>query len=306
MNRSNRVKDVSSKNAVNRSRLIKAMEGWKEPLKSYETKPSGVFGLVAIVKSGGITINSDTLDLEFTVPFDDDMEANEAEIIVYNLTDDTIKQFKNKAVITIEAGYTGDTGVIFSGYISKVKTSYSGADKITTIKALDDVSTKTVESLSYAANTTASYILRDLLGRTGIPIAVFSVRRDHTYENETTVDGDLMQNIKKYAEVCGISVFVSKSKIYARYIKYGDNIGFTVEESTGMIESPEEFEEEQTAEDFKEVVKGYKVSMLLQHRMTTAAIVNIKSKGVNGQYRVRKGEHTFNADDGGITKIECI
>ena len=48
-----------------------------------------------------------------------------------------------------------------------------------------------------------------------------------------------MENIKKYAQVCGVSVYVNKGKIYARHIKDGDNINFTVQASTGMIGSPE-------------------------------------------------------------------
>lgn len=287
------------------SRLVKAMKGWTEPLESYTLKPEGVFGSVAKIKCNNVTVDSNELDFEFTVPFDDDMEANEAEIIIYNLSKNTISRFKNRAEITIEAGYEKDTGVIFSGFVDRVKTKIDGATKITTIKCLDDVSKKTVESLSFAEGTKASYILKTLLNKTGLPIAVFKTRRDWTYKDKVTVDGDLMQNIKKYSEVCGISTYVNKGKIYSRYIKNGDNINFTVQESTGMLGSPEEFEEEQTAEDYKETVTGYKIEMLLQHRMTTAAIVKLKSLNANGTFRVRKGVHRFNELEA-ITEIEVV
>ena len=267
--------------------------------------PNGVFGSEAKITCGNVTIKSSELDFEFTVPFDDDMEANEAEIIIYNLTDSTISKFKYKSKLSIEAGYKGDTGVIFNGFVSKVSTKREGADKITTIKCLDDMTTKTVESISYSKGTKASYILKDLLKKTNTPIAVFKVRRDHTYTEGVTVEGDLVDNIKTYAEVCGISVFVSKGKIYARYIKDGDNINFTLSEDTGLIGSVEAFEEEQTAEDFKEVVKGFKGQCLLQHRMTTAGIIELKSMNANGTYRIRSGQHIFNPDEA-ITEFEVI
>lgn len=285
------------------SRFVKAMHDLSKA--SFFTKPNGVFGSEAKIVCGSVTIKSSELDFEFIVPFDDDMEANEAEIIVYNLTDSTIAKFKKDSKISIEAGYSGDTGVIFNGYVSKVFTRHEEAEKITTIKCLDDVSTKTVESIEYSENTKASYILKDLLKRTNTPIAVFKVRRDYTYTNSVTVEGDLMSNIKKYAEVCGISVFVSKGKIYARYIKDGDNLNFTLSEDTGLIGSPEAFEEEQTAEDFKEVVNGYKCVCLLQHRMSTAGIIKLKSMSANGTYRIRSGQHTFNPDEA-KTEIEVI
>lgn len=272
------------------SALIKAMDTWKEP---FDIRPEGVFGSVAIVKTGGVTLNSGTLDIEYAVPFDDDMEANEAEIIVYNLSDNTIKQLKKDAAISIESGYQGDTGVIFNGFISKVKTTHEDADKVTTIYAMDDIKEHKIESMSFAAGTKASTILKALLDKTGIPIAVFKVRRDHTYKDAQTVDGDLMGAIHQYAEVCGISVYVSKGKIYARYIKEGDNLNFELSVDTGMIGSPAEYEEEVKAEDYTDTVNGYEVEMLLQHRMCAGAIVKLKSKRASGTYRVCSGEHRF-------------
>lgn len=289
------------------SRLVKAMEGWNNALAMFTEPPKGMFGRIAIVQSGGVKLNSEELDIEFTVPFDDDTEANEAEIIVYNLSKTTIQALKYNNPITVEAGYKNDTGVIFSGFISQIKTKIEGMDKITTIKAIDDtdLQERDLVDISYKAGMTASYILKDLLGRLKLPIAVFSPRRDWTYKDEVTVDGGLMDNIRKYAEVCGISAYINKGKIYARHISEGDNINFTVCADTGLIESPEEFEEEVTAEDYKDIVKGYNFKMILQHRITTAAIISLTSQNVSGQYRVRSGKHVFNESES-ITEVEVI
>lgn len=283
-----------------RSALVKAIETWKTP---FDIAPSGVFGSVATIRSGGVTISSETLDVEFDVPFDDDMEPNEAEITVYNLSDNTIKQLKNKAAISIEAGYKGDTGVLFNGFISEVKTKRDGADRVTTIYALDDIKDHAMASVTFAKNSTASYILRELINKTGIPLAVFKVRRDHTYKDAETVEGDLMENIKRYAEVCGISVYVSNGKIYARYIKEGDNLNFKVSSDTGMIGSPSSYTTEVKAADFSDTVSGYEVEMLLQHRMKAGAIVKLDSKSAKGTYRVCSGRHTFSLYEA-ITKAK--
>lgn len=283
-----------------RAALIQAFEAWTTP---YDIAPDGVFGSVATVKCGSVTLSSKQLDMELYVPFDDDMEADEAEIRVYNLSSGTRKQLQKGKAITIEAGYTGDTGVIFAGYISAVSARRDGADHCTTIKALDDIREHKLAAISYKAGTKASYILKDLLSKTGIPIAAYKVRRDHTYEDAETVEGDLMENITRYARVCGVSVYVSRGKIYARYIKEGDNIAFTLSSDTGMVGSPTEYEEEVTAEDFKEVVHGYEVEMLLQHRMCAGAIVDIKSRDAQGRYRVCSGEHFF-SPSGATTRFK--
>lgn len=282
------------------SALVKAFEAWKTP---YDIAPQGVFGSMATVKCGQVSISSDKLDLEFEVPFDDDMEPNEAEITVYNLSNNTIQQIKKDAEISITAGYKGDTGILFKGFVSKVKTTYEGADKVTKIYALDDIKDHSIESISFKKGTKASYILETLIKKTGIPVAVFKVRRDHTYKNAQNVDGDLMSNIRKYAEVCGISVYVSKGKVYARYIKEGDNINFKVSSDTGMIGSPADFMEEIKVEDFTETINGYEVEMLLQHRMCAGAVINLQSIMGKGAYRVCSGRHSFSPDQA-VTKIK--
>lgn len=277
------------------SRLIKATKDFSGQINDYEISPTsqGVWGSKAKITCGNTIIKSDDLDVEFDVSFDDDMEANEAEITVYNLSDNTINKLTRGAYITVEAGFDDDTGVIFRGYIDKPTTTYEGADKVTTLRCLDSISKRTLEEITYTSGTKASYILKDLLNRTGTPIAVFNMRRDWTYEDEQKVDGDLMECIKRYSQVCGVSTFVKYGKIYSRHIKQGDNIGFTLSEDTGLIGSPTAYEEELTAEDFKETITGWECQMLLQHRISAGVIINLKSLAAKGQYRVRSGRHSY-------------
>lgn len=303
MNNSRFIRDGENKHS---SRLISTFADLVSKEASYIDKPKGMWGANAKIKCNGLTIDSEQLDLEFVIPFDDDLEPNEAKIIIYNLTNSTIKKMTRKSEISIEAGYGTDTGVIFKGYISKIPSSkYEGADKVTTIKCVDDVENRTIESKAYDAGTKASTILKDLIGLTKMTLAVFSCPRDHTYTEAVTVDGDVMENIKKYSEVCGVSTYTLKNKVYCRPLSDGDSITFIVKEETGMIGSPSYFEEEIKAEDYTDTVKGYEVEMLLQHRMQTAAIFNLSSREVNGQFRVKSGEHRFNASEA-ITKVKAV
>lgn len=289
-------KVVIEKSNSKSSKLVKAMKGWNTG-DFFENKPSGVFGSQAVIKCNGATIKSSELDLEFDIPFDDDMEANEAEIIIYNLSNTTLSRLVKGKKISVEAGFKGDTGVIFTGYIEKKETKFEEVDRKTTLKCVDRVSTKTIKEITFKKNTKASTILKTLIGKTGTPIAVFKIKRDYTYKDEQKVDGDLMANIKNYAEVCGISVYVHKGKVYARTLKEGDALNFTVTEDTGLIGSPTEYEEEITAEKYTDTIKGYEIETLLQHRFTTGGIINIKSRDVNGKYRIRSGKHTFNSGE---------
>lgn len=263
-----------------------------------EKEFEGLFGHVATIKSGDVTIKNSELDFTFSVPFDDDPEANEAEIEIYNLSSTTIAQLKKGQKITITAGYKGDTGVIFSGYISSRKSYREGVDKITLLHALDSEDRKEhkIKKISFKKGTKASYILKTLVNKVGLPVAVFKTKKDKTYKDAVTVEGKLMENIKNYAIVCGVSVYINKGKIYCRSLKEGDNINFTISENTGLIDI-EEYEEELSFDNVKQTIKGHKITMLMQHRMTTGGIVTVNSQNVNGKFRIRSGQHTYDTVD---------
>lgn len=261
------------------------------------TEQSGLYNQRVIIKSGNVTIDNNELDCEFSIPFDDDTEANEAEIVIYNLTNKTINEFKKHEKITVTAGYQNDTGVIFSGYISKVKTAHEEYDKITTIYALDSESRKEkdIESLSFSKGTKASYILKKLVGKVGLSIAVFKTKRDYTYKDKVSVDGGLMENIKKYAQICGVSAYICKSKIYVCPLYDIKSKAFDLAADSGLL-SVSEFEEEQTNETYKDKTKGYECKMLLTHQIQTGSTVFINTEDIKACCTVREGTHEYDGN----------
>jgi hypothetical protein len=64
-----------------------------------------------------------------------------------------------------------------------------------------------------------------------------------------------------------------------------------------MIDSPQAYTEEVKAEDYVDIVNGFEVEMLLQHRLCAGGIVKLKSRVGNGTYRVCSGEHRFSPDE---------
>lgn len=283
--------------AGNVSRMVTAMQ---QIAGSINTTPDGLYDQQIIIKTGGVTINGDELDVEFVIPFDDDTEANEAEIVIYNLSDKTIGAIEKGAAITVNAGYGNDTGVIFSGYISKKTTRWEDGDRSTTIYAIDNNGKKETEltELTYSGGAKASAILRKLVGLVGLPVAAFETRRDYTYKDKVKVSGGLMDNIRKYAEVCGVVAYVCKSKIYVCPLTYGTHDTFYLTADTGLL-SVSDFEEEITAEEYTDTITGQNIEMLLQHKVQTGSIISLESKNAKGEYRVSSGSHTY---DGSVFK----
>ena len=220
-----------------RSRLIKSFQSI-ENLEDFKTKPDGMWGITATINivyeenansyniKHDIILNSDTLDFEFNVPFDDNLEANEGEIIVYNLSNETIAKLQQiikqrdtnskKEKLTIKAGYGDDTGIIFKGYMTKVSTKQESADRVTTIKIVDDIECK--ENLELSESGNASTILKKLIdmlvSKTNLTKAKIKLARDHTYENSVSIDEPLESAIKTFSQACGVSTIINKSNIY--------------------------------------------------------------------------------------------
>ena len=291
------------------SRVIRALDLLKEDLsQSVPSPPSGLFGARAVLRAGGSVIDLANLDLEFTVPFDDDTTANEAEFTVYNLSRATRERLELDKAVTLTAGYGDDTGVIFSGVISDVKSPWVGVDRKTVISAVDNpaLKEKDVENISFSAGTSASYILRALLERLGLPIAVFRARKDHIYEDAVTVSGGLMQSIDRYARTCGISTYIQRGKIYAQDVRESTNgLRFDLDSSHGLLESPEPFQEELKEDGETEIRKGYRLKLLLQHRAMTGSLVNLRTRDVTGAFHVLEGKHVYNGTDF-ITELTVI
>lgn len=283
-----------------------------------------LFKRVVIVKtSNNITLKNDDFKMTFNVPFDDDMDMNTAEVTVCNLTDSTISKLRRNDIITIEAGYNLDTGIICSGRISNISTKHDGIDKVTTIEIKDgpDLSSKSLTNKTYANGTRASYILRDLANNLGLAIAKFQIPNDIKYWDGYVVDGNITEAMENVAMHCGVGCYICKSRLYIRPITSGDDLRFTLSVDTGLLGSPESFSEstEVTEEDLKYVSKsrmkvvygkwyiienGYKVECLLQHRFQVASIVNLKARGINARCRVKSGTHSFDSDF--KTELEMI
>jgi hypothetical protein len=270
--------------------------------KATGTAVEGLYHQRVVMNFGDVIIDSESLDCEFDIPFDDNTEANEAELTIYNLSYDTTNRLNSGGTVTVKAGYGIDTGVIFSGRISDKKVVNEDGDRIITIKAIDGAGlSECAVEVSYCAGNTAQGILYDLCARLGFPIVAFEPLRDTTYDKDVTVDGSLMDAIEKYAGICGVSAYVCKGALYVRPLSSDGTDTFELSVETGLL-SVEEYEKTRNNGDFEDIERGFTIEMLLNYRIQTGSKVILSSDRANGIYYVSEGEHTFDGTDM-ITKI---
>lgn len=249
------------------------------------------FKRVVEVSVAGKTFTSKYLHIEFDVPFDDDASPNESIVRIYNLTQDTISRIKRNDVLTINAGYEGDVGLLLSGRVSYVSTRKEGPDKVTTIYVLDgpDLAGMKIEEKAYAPGVTGRTILNDLIPMLKVPIGAIRLPTNKVYLEGYTVSGSIVDHCEEVARDCGAAFYINRGKLYVRPLTDGDDARFVLRSDTGLIGSPEYFEED-------DGMKGYHIECLLQHRITTASIIDLQSKFVKGRFRVRRGSHICNMD----------
>lgn len=321
----NKSKVIIRNNESHTSRLIKSFQSI-ENLEPYEIKPKGVWGSTATININytidstnyDITYKFEDMDFEFDIPFDDNLEANEGEIIIYNLSNNDISRLqeivkkRNKGVkkerVTITAGYEKDTGVVFQGYITKVSTVQEGADRVTTLKVIDDIECK--ENLEMSESGAASTILATLIDmlvdKTNLNKAKMSFARDYIYSDSVSIDVPLESAIKQFSEVCGVSTFIRKGNIYCCKLNEIDTSNvFEVSENTGMIGSPQPFTEEIESGDDTYTVEGFEIDMLFQHKISIGSVIQLRSRDYRGTYYVQSGNHIFNESEA-ITHIKAI
>lgn len=152
-------------------------------------------------------------------------------------------------------------------------------------------------NITFPKSTTAKTIIKKLTDILGIKLAELNLPKNKVYKSGFKVTGKIESKLNTVVKDCDASMYYRKGKMVIRSIEVGNDERFSLKEDTGLIEAPAEFEED----DYK----GYTFRCLLQHRITTASIINFESKTANGKFRVRKGKHYYDGNDF-LTEGEAI
>lgn len=266
----------------------------------------------------------DGLEIRFEQPFDDDSKPNMTEIEIYNLSRDSISRIKRGIKCTLQAGYRGDVGVLCSGIVKTARTRHDGVNKITTILILegDDysrikVTKRTADpaekytsgkkkgqnkkqkiQIAFKKGTKGSTIINKLVKVLGIKLGASpKLARDKVYKKGYVVTGLILNNLEEVVRDCGSLIYYRRGRLIIRPLREGFDERFTLNESTGLIASPEPFDDDEN--------EGFKIKLLLQHRITVASVVKIDSLTAKGTFRVLRGKHVATAD-GFFTEAEVV
>ena len=154
---------------------------------------------------------------------------------------------------------------------------------------------------TYAENTKASAIVRDLLNIFGVEVAKCELSIDKSYPRGRVCRGKLKQVLTEtvVSECKSRFIIRATGQIYITKADDGINNGVTLTTATGLLRSDEEKVVIPVENDKNSTTSGegreedtISRSCLLNYRIATAEVVRIQSSDLNGKFIVVEGKHT--------------
>ncbi|MCF8020860.1 MAG: hypothetical protein K9L62_15890 [Vallitaleaceae bacterium] len=240
------------------------------------------------------------LTIDFNIDFSDGDDGNVGKITIYNLSDDTISVLKSDKQFKLIAGYEDYMGVVLPGIIKEVKTEWERVDKKTTLIVGDntDAWLNSTINKTWKANSYASQIAPIIADKTGLSIGEISIKSDVKYEKGKTFSTTCRKALQEIAKDTDSKLHSSRGKIYLRPNSSTNKIAFNLTSDTGLISSPVRINK-----DSEEENQRYSVMSLFNYKIQTDSLIRIKSKTVEGNFRVIEGNHQAEGENF-YTKME--
>lgn len=266
------------------------------------------------------------LRFAFSIQKGSTKSPNKCTLRVWNAAPETRRQIEAIGnVLILKAGYKNDLGAvqIFAGDVTRALTLREGPDLVTELEMQDGLSEfrDTKVSLSFNRGVSAVTVLRDIAGRFGLPVRPLpdgiAARQ---YPSGFAFAGRLREAMDKACNYLGLEWSIQNREV--QVIKKGGVFrkqALVLSPDSGMVESPmlesktmtekaaakegvtaaqpgvrATFERDNDGQMQRVLqVNGYKVRSLLQPTVEPGGYVQIKSKGIDGQFfRVEEVTHT--------------
>lgn len=202
------------------------------------------------------TVQTDVHDVAFQIVKTKKRAPNTCALSIWNLSADqrralealsvVKKSGRGKIRVQVEAGYDGETSLLFRGDLRTAITVREGPDLITTVEGDDggrDVLLARV-SRSYHPGTTVITVLRDLVAALGIGEGnlnslTYTTRGGATFAGGTTLSGKADENLTRLLHSCGVTWSVQNGAL--QVLQAGAALATTavlLSPQTGLVGTP--------------------------------------------------------------------
>ena len=251
---------------------------------------------VTVGPPGGIgTVVDDRFRVAFTVRKDDTQDANRAEVSIYGLNSDTrTRLLSTDNVMTIEAGYEGALEVLATGNVSAYRVQSDNPEVITILEAGDGLRTlrDARVSLSFEEGVSFQTVLDGITAQMNVGFRDTGTQLVGLYRNGFSFTGKAKEALNKVTARAGVSWSIQNDELQL-VTRGGVAIRRAVRltPQTGLIGSPQTLDDlDFVGEDGENT--GYRVRCQLQPKIEPGGLIEIDSRDVSGQWRVKNVQHS--------------
>lgn len=255
------------------------------------------FKRAAVLHAGTRRITG--LRVAFKVGKTDRPEPNQAEVSIYNLSPEARAEFQRRPLaFIVEAGYDGRTSVLFSGEAQAVDHVVSGPDVVTRIRAGDGERQfrQATFSASFRPGTSMQDVILEVVKGMGLDVSQLRERLSRhdwrgAYDqllNGWAGQGRTAPELDKLLSSAGLTWSIQDGALQVLGEQEpSSEDAILLSSSTGLLGSPE-----YGSPDKKGGPVPLKVRSLLQPGIKPGRQLAVKSKAIDGRFRVTKVLHT--------------
>jgi len=266
-----------------------------------------------LIGKGKAGVEITGLRINFSIQKTADKNPNTNKIQVWNLLSTTRKQLEQPDThCLLYAGYAEDAGplMIFSGGVTYAWTKFDGPNVVTEFELGDGAQEirDSVVSLSYGKGVKSTQILNDVAGKMGLPLTLASNAPERQWQNGLSHHGSARSLLDKVTKGTKLEWSIQNGNL--QVIEKGmvtTRQGIQIDADSGMIGYAERERETKSETkpkkkgDGKAVEKdwnGWKVKTLLMPMLNPGDRVLLKSRAVEGIFRIEELTHTGDNWDG--------
>ena len=261
--------------------------------------------------------------ITFSIKKDNNKDPNQAEIVVYNLSDDTVnyinRGIRNNLAVALAVGYEGEELVmVFKGTIQWVSDTFDSVDRKTTLHCSDGginiAEART--SRSYPKGTKIKRVVTDLVKDLGTTEGNIHVDNDQTLSSATAMCGNTSHYLEHICKSIDHNVSIQDGSVYVTpRSQMSSARSAYISPETGLIGSPEPFHNDikptkkvtKSSKKAKKPTDGVKFKCQMNGAILPEKTIWLKSRDYDGPFKVVSVSH--NGDKEGkewVTEVECV
>jgi len=237
-------------------------------------------------RSGDVELTDEQIDFAGKIEYSEQWVDDLAIIRLFNLRSSTISVISGNQTIEIEAGYEGETGLIYEGTIRSVQTTEREDDAITTIisgtgiRQFDDL----FFSKSYQTSVTPEQVAQDILSKVDLVQEGNLQIGGRAYPSHV-VSRTGLQEIYGLQRDFDITAYLRELKLYMepRDTLVGDRTSL-IDSSTGLLTVKRGLSRVRDEE-------AIEIRSNLNPNLFSGAGIDLRGTDEDGTYRAVEGKH---------------